>query len=221
MIPHNLDSIPAELRALPQWVCWRLVTTAAYDRVPINPATGKRAVLKFPSTWGTFDAAVAACSRRNCNGIGFVFTADDDFFCVQLRASWLTDNRELYEWDAEVVAKLQSYTEVSPFGLGATIIARGKLFVRRISESLAKYESFRKCMPKIIIYDRTQFLCVTGQRLPNTSARCESRQVELNRLVASLETLIGKTFSRLPEHVRQAANFCRHHNIRWNDPSRL
>ncbi len=49
----NIDNIPEELRALPQWVVHR-------KKVPYNPHTGDYAKAGQPDTWTDFATAVHA-----------------------------------------------------------------------------------------------------------------------------------------------------------------
>lgn len=66
------DKIPAELKALPQWVIWR---PQGDKKVPINPKTGKPASINDPSTWGTYLEA----KGRDSDRLGFVLTGDDPY----------------------------------------------------------------------------------------------------------------------------------------------
>ena len=47
-----INNIPAELKALPQWVC------ADINKRPIDPKTNKSASVTNPATWGTYEEAV-------------------------------------------------------------------------------------------------------------------------------------------------------------------
>ena len=63
-IQSPLNQIPAELRALPQWVCWHYETrNDKQTKPPIQPkSNGKllHARSNGPSTWSDFYTAVAA-----------------------------------------------------------------------------------------------------------------------------------------------------------------
>ena len=114
MPKNNYENIPAELKAVKQWVCWNS------DKLPKNPKTGGNAQSNNKSTWGTFDEAVAAVDKYGFNGIGFMFAPP--YFGVDLDKC--LDNAEFIE---EFVETLQSYTEISKSGNGVHIICRGKL----------------------------------------------------------------------------------------------
>ena len=54
IIRPNLEKIPPELKEYDQWVCWGLKKKAngKFDKIPINPTTGRQAKTNDPSTWG-------------------------------------------------------------------------------------------------------------------------------------------------------------------------
>jgi putative DNA primase/helicase len=61
----NYSSIPAALRALPNWVCWRIEKAAGGRKTkrPYNVVSGKRARTDDPATWTSFDKAADAYQR--------------------------------------------------------------------------------------------------------------------------------------------------------------
>lgn len=110
----NYDSIPQELKAVKNWVCWD------QDKLPKNPYTGKNAQSNNPETWSDFETAVKACATYGFGGVGFMFTPP--YFGVDLDKC--LDNSDFIE---EFVETLQSYTEISRSGHGIHIICKGKL----------------------------------------------------------------------------------------------
>jgi len=73
----QLENIPDELKARPQWVTHK-------KKIPFNPRTGKAADTTDPATWGTFDEAYQAAQRRHHAGIGYVFSPDDPYVGIDL-----------------------------------------------------------------------------------------------------------------------------------------
>lgn len=130
------EYIPQELKALPQWVNFVLTErpggNGKMNKQPINPATGELAKSNDPTTWASFDAAVA---NLDCtNGIGFMFAdadAEHAYFGVDLDgcedAIWGWQAGETDNIVAEFVEGLQSYAEYSVSGHGIHIICRGVL----------------------------------------------------------------------------------------------
>ena len=74
----NYENIPAELKAVKQWVCWD------DSKLPKNPKTGGNAQSNNKSTWGTFNEAVAAVSKYGFKGVGFMFDPKTGYFGVDL-----------------------------------------------------------------------------------------------------------------------------------------
>ena len=76
-----LRKIPEELKALPQWVAWRLeVRDGKPTKIPVNPKTGGNARVDDPETWGEFALAEHYWQAHKDNGIagvGFVFSEAD------------------------------------------------------------------------------------------------------------------------------------------------
>jgi len=124
---HGLltENIPPALRGLPQWVGWRYVKRdGKLTKCPVNPANGARADSTDPSTWGTFDQAVAAYQSDSLAGVGFVFTTGSGFCGVDLDDSIDLATGKLKPWACRIVDNLNSYTEVSPSGTGVKIFLR-------------------------------------------------------------------------------------------------
>jgi len=81
----NMLNIPEELRKLNQWVAWKPKTQdGKIKKIPVNPSTGRNAVVTDPATWTTFDHAVSYSSKIKDAGIGFVFTENDPYVGVDL-----------------------------------------------------------------------------------------------------------------------------------------
>lgn len=106
---------PDELKQLKQFVCW-----VGKDKIPKNAYTGKNAQSNNPDTWADFDTAIAACSKYNFDGVGFMFA--NGYFGVDL--DHCIDNVDFCD---EFVETLQSYAEISKSGTGIHIICRGIL----------------------------------------------------------------------------------------------
>lgn len=111
----KVENIPTELKKLKQFVCW-----VGKDKIPKNAYTGKNAQSNNPDTWADFDTAVAACSKYNFDGVGFMFA--NGYFGVDL--DHCIDNVDFCD---EFVETLQSYAEISKSGTGIHIICRGVL----------------------------------------------------------------------------------------------
>ena len=125
----NVDAIPQELRDLPQWVAWKFAQrdgNAKPTKVPINAETGKAASSTDPATWTSFEKALVAYQSGHGDGIGFVFSTDDPYTGIDLDSCY-DEVGHMADWAENIVARLDSYTELSPSGRGLHIIIRGTL----------------------------------------------------------------------------------------------
>jgi hypothetical protein len=228
----NVDGIPAELRLRPQWVAWRHEQRKGKPtKVPINPKTGKRAASNDAATWETFDAALTANDDFHCDGVGYVFSADDPYCGIDLDACRNPETGELTPWAQEVVDKVNSYTDSSPSGTGVKIVARGSIDLPRNVKKLKGVETFGDKAPEIAIYNHHRFWCLTGRRHPGTPTTVEHRPAELKALCAELfppkatgptsgenspaQPAGGKLFDKLCREYETAQNGDRS-EIEWN-----
>lgn len=121
------DRIPSELKFLPQWVVWKLEDHGGPKptKVPYAPKWGTHASVTKPSTWGTFDDAVAALKTGKYNGLGFVLTYDDPYTFVDLDDG--KGDEAIFARQQKVFSELPSYAERSPSGTGLHIICKGRV----------------------------------------------------------------------------------------------
>lgn len=150
------EVVPAELRETPQWVARR-------GKVPVDPKTGNNAETNDPSTWGTFEEAVAHAKRSGLDGVGLVFTEGDPFAFVDLDGCMDLETGEITPEAASIVDTLDSYTEVSSSGRGLHVVVRGEK------------PGPRNRKGKIEMYDRRQYLAVSARPLPGRPATVEDR----------------------------------------------
>lgn len=81
---RNLPDALAPLKELPNWVCWRWKLKVnkkgvrKWDKPPFQPKNPRQfAKSNDPSTWGTYEQALAVFEARNCDGIGFNLSGTD------------------------------------------------------------------------------------------------------------------------------------------------
>lgn len=125
------ERIPAELKELPRWVCWKFAENPARPekprKLPINARTGKPAKSNDPETWCDFETAAAHAPENG--GIGFMF--GDGIFGVDIDGIDEDIRDYLHGGSdnicAEFIDTLASYAEWSVSGRGLHIICRGQL----------------------------------------------------------------------------------------------
>lgn len=194
------SSIPQELHAYPQWVCWCSVERGPDkkpDKRPLNPRTLRNAGVHWTNTWTTFDHAYSvylARAGQGVNGIGFVLTPDDPFVAIDLDNCVQADDIEPQA--THVVQRLASYSEVSPSGAGLRILVACEDFEGNVRR------------PKIEVYSHSRFVTLTGQRLPDSPGRIV--QVDSQQLHALLPAEQNHTSAvarpTAPGHMPSADN---------------
>ena len=178
----DYSRVPAELKALPNWVCWGW--TEKPLKMPINPLTGCGAKAGQPETWGTFEQAFRHVELGTCKGVGFEFADGGGLVGVDLDHCRDKDSGEINPQAAGVIRRFSSYTEISPSGTGIHIFCKGKL-----PGAGHKY-------PEAEIYDSGRFFTVTGHSLsavPKPIADAQSAVTDFyNSLVAAHEKPVEK-----------------------------
>lgn len=146
--------IPAEMRALPQWVL------AGADKAPRKP-NGGYADSTDATTWSSFETVCQAATARGWD-IGFVPTASDPYTCIDLDVKtaashpdkpdkWTTS--EQLERHQSIIKDMASYTELSRSGLGWHIWVRGNIGAGRNRDGVEVYsqEHFLICTGNVIL----------------------------------------------------------------------
>lgn len=136
----SFHNIPHELKSLRQFVVWKLVQqdTGKPTKLPYNPNTGYLASVTDPSTWGTFEQALAVV--HNVSGIGFVLTENDPYSVIDLD---YTEDTEEANRQVMIAKAFDSYSEVSPSQKGLHIWVRGKVPSGRRKGCIEIYSSGR------------------------------------------------------------------------------
>lgn len=179
-VPARFDNIPPDLRALPQWVCWRLEThDGKTTKIPYDSkAPTFKAKSNDPETWGSLIRASKVAQTNNMTGIGFMFSVTDPYCGIDLDHTRDKDTGQIDPWAAEAVAKFASYTEISPSGTGLHIIIRAAI----PGGKGRKTKAGDPC--GIEIYSQLRYFCFTGDHLEGTPATVEDRQEQLDTFMA-------------------------------------
>lgn len=178
--PHGydislFDNIPDEPKAWCQWVGWRLEQRDGKStKVLYNVRTGDRAKSNDPQTWSTFAEVIAAYQCGGFTGIGFVLSLDDPFVFVDLDKCRDPETGRLEPWAAEIVTRLESYTEVSPSGRGVHILTKGTL------------PAGGRHHGRVEMYDSLRYFTMTGVHIGGTPTTIEERTIELAGLHAEV-----------------------------------
>lgn len=146
----SMQFFPAELRALPQWMVAGSgdPSSKEYKR-PIDPKTGRWGSPTDPSTWGTFEEAMASPYPLK----GFVFHASDPYSVIDLD-TYKAKNEQVKNLHAEIARHAETYSELSQSGLGVHIIGRG--FVAEGANNEAN---------SLEVYSTGRFMICTGRAI--------------------------------------------------------
>jgi len=121
------DNIPEELRALPQWVCWKYQPDpdgGKPKKVPYDPKDCGYASSTNPATWDTFEKARQTFKADDgLAGIGFVFTKDDPYAGIDIDHC-LDRGGVPNETAYRLLSLFDSYSEKSPSQTGLHIIVK-------------------------------------------------------------------------------------------------
>lgn len=122
---YNFNEIPSELKALPQWVLWKKENrNGKPTKIPYQPS-GEMAQANNRRTWSTFASVVKYYLEHEYDGIGFVFSRQDNYIGIDID-NCVVDGKP-NSFAMEIIELLDSYTEFSPSGNGIHIIVKGKL----------------------------------------------------------------------------------------------
>jgi putative DNA primase/helicase len=168
-------NIPNELKALPQWVLYRLVwddTKNKWTKPPFQP-NGKKASSTDKSTWLSYEQACKACEQGKFDGIGFSFSESDPYAGIDLDDVRDKDTGKiLYQWAENIIAQFGSYCEVSPSGTGVHILVRGIVNKgKRVylnpdgTRYTGKMVDKPSNLPAIEMYSSGRYFTVTGDTL--------------------------------------------------------
>ena len=161
-LPPDFEAIPAELRTLHRWVCWRFEPRAQGEepgKIPYDARSIRsRASSTDPTTWASFDEAANAYAERvgepdAYDGVGVVLDGDrlagvdiDD--CVH---DGVPDPRALALLDTLGAA----YVEISPSGTGLRALGYADRLPKGCSGT---YDEL-----KVELYSTARYLTLTGK----------------------------------------------------------
>jgi primase-polymerase (primpol)-like protein len=172
--------IPDELTALRQFLLWRYIQKPEKpkpDKVPFT-AMGYKADVTNPEHWSRYEIVLERSHRPGfCDGIGFVFTAEDPYCGIDLDHIWQSDADEGVEWAAGVLERFSdTYSEVSPSGTGVKIWCKAK--TPRCGKWAVESGA-------IEVYDHARFFTITGKSAGVMAIT--NHQVDVDALIANLD----------------------------------
>lgn len=176
--PPPLSTIPESLTCYDQWVCWEYQqrgNATKPTKVPIDVHNGSMADTTNSATWTSFDNACEFhVTHDNTDGVGIVFTPDDNLCGIDLDNCIDVTTNTMASWAEEIVTDIGSYTEISPSGTGVKIFIEGAKPGKKCRKSIEDGE--------IEIYDQNRYFTVTGNHFRDTPLEVKQCQEQLDLL---------------------------------------
>lgn len=158
----SLNTIPSTLRQQNNWICWReQKRNGDLTKLPVDPNTGDLASSTDPDTWTSYEAAREYHEGHDTDGLGFVFDDDGTIAGVDLDDVRDPETGQPTDTAKQIIAQLDSYTEVSPSGTGYHVYVHG--FVLG-----GNRDDFEDAAGHIEMYDSGRFFTVTGEHVDGT-----------------------------------------------------
>jgi hypothetical protein len=159
----NWDAIPPELAQRPQWLLWRFEVkrgqskplkvpywAAGVRRSGVQGGDGDRAKLV------TLEQARLAYDQGGYSGVGFAFLPGDGLIGIDIDGAIDLETGEVSQRLQAIIEAVASYTEYSPSGRGAHIIAAGETTTNKCNEI------------GLEIFAGRQYFTFTGNHWPGT-----------------------------------------------------
>jgi hypothetical protein len=164
----NWDAIPPELAQRPQWLLWRFEVkrgqskplkvpywTTGVRRSGVQGSDGDRAKLV------TLEQARLAYDQGGYSGVGFAFLPGDGLIGIDIDGAIDPETGEVSQRLQAIIEAVASYTEYSPSGRGAHIIAMGETTTNKSNEI------------GLEIFAGRQYFTCTGHHWPGTPQTVE------------------------------------------------
>lgn len=165
----NFDTIPQEMKYLPNWICWKWQERdGKKTKIPYDPKTGRAAKSNDPVTWSDFETATG--QAENYTGIGFMLSNSP---LVGIDIDHCIIDGEISEKAQKIIDTFSSYTEISPSGTGIHILVK------------ADINGPGKRNKELEIYSQGRYLTVTGdvfQGRGDIAERTQEATELLNRM---------------------------------------
>lgn len=185
------ENIPAEMKAAPQWVMWKLENRTnskgeiKQTKVPYQ-INGKEAESDNPKTWTSFESACKTYTRYpdKFSGIGFVFTVENEIVGIDF-----DHVRENGIWDETAIKEIESfesYSEISQSGTGAHVYIKAKMSEDQLDGRTTGRKT-GKGQPPREVYIKGRFFVVTGDRIGD--------EIRVNESQKAFDVLFNKWFS--------------------------
>lgn len=151
LLPVDYGAISPALKDVPRWLLWQY--SSDNRKVPYDPnKNGAYGSSTNPETWASFFVALQQYKERKTDGIGFVFTEEDNIVGIDIDHCRDPETGELNEFATLVLANIPGYAEVSPSQTGIKLFTRSNDLLTGTN-----HEVGLEC------YSKGRYFTVTGQ----------------------------------------------------------
>ena len=180
-MPVNVDPVPAELKAIPQWCGFKWQWNGdkdKWDKPPFSIRTGRKCNSEQLAELSDFSGAVSAHRAGRFDGIGFRFRPDDPFAGVDLDGCRDPQTGAIAPWAQRWIDRFATYTEISPSGKGVKMFCRGKVSGKGKNRRLEAGAGVEE-------YSTGRYFTVTGNKLPDSPSTTAEAQDAIDEFTAA------------------------------------
>lgn len=157
-IAVDFNKIPLDLKMIPRFCLWKYTLVGEgekqhWSKLPVQP-NGKAASSTNPATWTDFFTAQKAYENGTFDGIGFVFTGDDNLIGIDIDDCRDPATGSLNDLAQSILDNVQGYCEISPSETGIKIFTRADLSASHVDHSIG-----------LEIYPKARYFTMTGHHL--------------------------------------------------------
>lgn len=151
----KFEEIPLDLKMIPRFCLWKytLIDNEKWAKTPVQ-LNGRMASSTNPATWTDFLTAQKAYENGGFDGIGFVFTGDDDLVGIDIDDCRDPTTGALTDFASNIVERVKGYCEISPSGTGIKIFTRSDKFAAHADHTIG-FEA----------YSNGRYFTMTGHRV--------------------------------------------------------
>lgn len=185
IVLENLDIVKREFPAN-GWVNWGINPDNL--KKPFTPATLYAAAPGRPNTWGTLSEAIRNVKAGKALGIGFNLD-NSGIYCIDLDHVIDSETKEIHPEALDIIAELDTYTEVSRSGTGFHLFVRADTKITKTRKTLSAngMKSQEGNAPGIEVYCKGQYIIVTGNIFDGRDT--------INERAETLSSVYNKYFS--------------------------
>ena len=184
--PDPLPFLPSVFKTLTNWVRWKLESVGGKETKIPYQANGKKASSTAPATWTDYRMAVADQRIDRTEGVGFVLTKEVGIVGFDLDGCLNSATGEIAPWAKRMMNVLDSYTEITPSGMGLRIFVRGVKPDGKHKFQLALSSGFGDKV-QIEVYDHARYYTMTGNRLGDATEVAERDITEAYKLCHDIQ----------------------------------